>query len=176
MDRPEMMKFIQSLSADEAALVLKDMLDNDPSLMKKVYEAAIKIACDVDADAIMNSVFNRLNMLDLDDLNGRSGRTRNGYVEPADAAWELFEEVLDPFIDDMKKSRKRALPTAAKAYCVGIIKGLLMYEESSSSDFAGWIEDAPGEYVDTIIKEWKKGNPSDEDIDEVMNIAYGERS
>ena len=94
MNGPEMKKFIQSLSADDAALVLKDMLDNDPSLMKKAYESAIKVASDVDADVVMNTVYNRLDRLDLDDLNGRAGRTRYGYVEPTDAAWKLFEETL----------------------------------------------------------------------------------
>ena len=27
-----------------------------------------------------------------------------------------------------------------------------------SSDFAGWVEDASGEYIDTVVEEWKKGN------------------
>ena len=175
MDRMGMKKLIQSLSADEAALVLKDMLENDSSLMKKAYEAATKITCNVDADAIMNKVFDKLNRLDLDDLSGRAGRTRHGYVEPTDAAWELFEEALDPFIDEMKKNQKRKLPTVAKVYCIGIIRGLWMYEEGSSSDFSGWVEDAPGEYVDTVIEEWKKGNPSSEDIADVMSIV-SERS
>ena len=170
-----MKKFIQSLSADEASRVLKCMLDNDPALMKKAYEAAVGVAGDVDADIIMGRVFSRLDMLDLDDLNGRAGRTRYGYVEPADAAWELFEEALDPFIDEIKKNQQRGLAAAAKAHCIGIVRGLWRYEEESSSDFAGWVEDTPGEYIDTVVEEWKKGNPSSEDIDEVMSIARGVR-
>jgi len=71
----------------------------------------------------------------------------------------------------MKKNQKRSLPTAAKAYCIGIIRGLWMYEEDSTSDFAGLVEDAPSEYVDTVIDEWKKGNPPSEDIAELMSIA-----
>ena len=171
MNRPEMKKFIQSLSADEAARVMKEMLDDDPSLMKKVYETAVKVAGGVNADEIMNKVFNRLDSLDLDDLNGRAGRTRHGYVEPADAAWELFEEALDPFIDEMKKNQKRGLSTAAKAHCIGIVRGLRMYEEGSSSDLSDWVVDAPGEYVATVIEEWNNGNPSREDIAEIMSIA-----
>ena len=169
MNRPGMKKFIQNLSADEAALVLKDILDNDPSLMKKAYESAIKIACNVDIDEVMNRVYNSLDSLDMDDLNGRAGKTRYGYVEPTDAAWELFEEALDPFIDEM--NQKHTLPAAAKAYCIGIIRGLWMYKEESTSDFADWVEDAPDQYVDTVIDEWKKGNPPSEDIAEVMSIA-----
>ena len=119
MNHQGMKKFIQSLSADEAALVLKDMLGNDPSLIKKAYESAIKVACNVDADAVMNNVYNTLDTLDMDDLSGRAGKTRYGYVEPAEAALELFEEALNPFIDEMKMNQKRALPAVAKAYCIG---------------------------------------------------------
>ena len=46
-----------------------------------------------------------------------------------------------------------------------------MYKEESTSDFADWVEDAPDQYVDTVIDEWKKGNPPSEDIAEVMSIA-----
>ena len=170
-----MKKFIQSLSADEASRVLKCMLDNDHTLIKKAYETAVRVAVDVDADIIMDRVFSRLDSLDLDDLNGRAGRTRYGYIEPTDAAWELFEEALDPFIDEMKKNQKRGLAAVAKAHCIGIVRGLWQYEEGSSSDFAGWVEDAPGEYIDTVVEEWKKGNPSSEDIAEVMSFARGDR-
>ena len=175
MNRSEMKKFIQSLNSDEAANVLKDMLDNDPSLLKIAYEAAIKKAGDVDAGTIMNEVFKSLNILDLDDLNHRAGRTRHGYVEPSEAAWEMFEEVLEPFINEMKKNQKRALPAAAKAHCIGIIKGLWKYRDESFSDIADWFEDAPDEYVDTVIDEWKKGNPASKDIVEVMSIVQSEK-
>ena len=76
----------------------------------------------------------------------------------------------------MKMNQKRGLPSAAKAYCIGIIRGLWMYEKKSTSDFAGWVEDALGEYVETVIDEWKKGNPPGEDIAEVMSIAKESRS
>ena len=176
MRYPEMKKFMKSLSAHEAACVLNDMLDNDPNLMKKAYEAAIRVAGDMDADAVMDKVFNRLDRLDVEGLSGRAGGTRYGYVEPSDAAWEMFEEALDPFIDEMKKAWKRELPATAKTYCIGIIRGLWRYAEESSSDFADWVEDAPGEYVDTVFEEWRKGNPSSEDINEVMSIARGDQS
>jgi hypothetical protein len=176
LNRSEMKKFVQSLSADEAAGVLKEMLDRDPGLTQKAYEIAVKVSGDVDADEIMDTVFSTLDWLDMDDLGGRAGKTQYGYVDPTEAAWQIFEEALDPFIDEMKRNLKRGLPAAAKAHCIGIVRGLLKYEKASSSDFSAWVEDAPGEYVDTVIKEWKKGNPSSEDIAEVMSIASSDQS
>ena len=176
MNRSQMIKFIRSLSADEASQALKILLDENPDLMMKVYDCAMKATASVDAESIADDVFSSLNILDYDDLNGRAGRTRHGYVEPDQAAWDLFEEALTPFIDEMAKNHKRALPAAAKSYCIGIIKGLQMYDKGSSSDLSGWLQDAPGEYIDTVIDEWKKGNPSDEDAAEIMSLVKGARS
>jgi hypothetical protein len=168
-----MKKFMQSLSAGEAERVLRYLLDSDPTLLTKAYDAAMRVVEDVDVDAIASRVFSRLDYLEVDDLSGRAGRTRYGYVDPGDAAWELFEEALNPFIDEMKKNQKRSLPAVAKAHCIGIVRGIWRYDEESTSDFSGWVEDAPGEYVDTVIEEWKKGNPTSEDVAEVMKIAWG---
>jgi len=176
MRRPKMKSFLQGLNADETSRVLRDLLDDDPELLKKAYDIALKVASDVDADRIMDDVFCRLDSLELDALSGRSGRTRYGYVEPTDAAWEIFEETLDPFIVEMKKNQQRMLLSTAKAYCIGIVKGLRRYGEDSMSDFSQWVTDAPGEYIDTVVEEWKKGDPSSEDISEVMDIVIGGRT
>jgi len=170
-----MKKFIQSLSADEASRVLRELLNDSPAILKKVYDIAKIVAGDVDADGIAGDVFCELDALDMDDLSGRAGRTQYGYVEPHEAAWDIFEEALNPYINEMKKNQQRALPAVAKAYCIGIIKGLLNYEADASSDFKGWVTDAPGEYVDTVVEEWKKGNPDDNDIAEVMSVVKGGR-
>ncbi len=84
--------------------------------------------------------------------------------------------MMNPFIDEMKKAQKRALPAAAKAHCIGIIRGLWKFEKEAITDFAEWVEDAPCEYVDAAVKEWKKSKPGKKDIAEVMSIAKGDRS
>ena len=167
----EMKKFIQSLNPDETLQVLWQLIDKNPDIAKKAYEIAMKISCNVDADSIAEDVYIALNALDVEDLNDRAGKTLYGYVEPSEAAYEMFEEALQPFIDEMIKNQERALPVAAKSYCIGVIKGLLMYEKESESDFADWVPDAPGDFIDNAIYDYKKGNPSDDDIAEVMAFA-----
>ena len=176
MTRSEMKEFIQGLNKEEASQILKVLLDDDPDLTKKIYDTAIKVVGGVDSDDIKEDVYFELDMLDVDDMSSRSGRTRYGYVEPYDAAWEMFEEALYPFIDEMKKNQQRKLPAVAKTYCIGIIKGLRSYEKESTSDFKDWVSDAPGEYAHTVFDEWKKGNPSDDDISEVMSFVKGGQS
>ena len=171
-----MKSFLQDLNDYEASRVLRVLLDGDPDLLSKAYDIALEVAGDVDADRIMDDVYYELESLDVDTMSGRSGRTSYGYVDPADASWEMFEEALNPFIQEMKTSQQRALPAAAKAYCIGIIRGLWRYGEDSISEFSDWVTDAPDEYIDIVVEEWKKGNPPSEDIDEVTDIVKGWRS
>jgi len=171
LKRSEIIRFIDGLNGTEASKVLTALLDDGTVSAKKMYEAAIKIAANIDIDMVSKRVFNALNWLDYDDLNARAGKTRYGYVEPSDAAWELFEEALDPFVNEMKKCQQRTLPSAAKDYCIGIIKGLWRYQEESSSEICDWFEDEPGAFVERVVDEWKEGNPDNADIAEVMLVA-----
>ena len=171
MKHSEMKKFVQDLNTEEKAQIVGILLNNSPDLTKKIYDTAMEVVIGVEAGEIEDDVYYELDMLDLDEMNSRSGRTQYGYVEPYEAAWEMFEEALSAFIEEMKKNQKRALHTVAKTHCIGIVKGLLRYDRESSSDFKDWVTDAPGEYVDMVVEDWKKGNPSDEDIAEVMNFV-----
>jgi hypothetical protein len=171
LNRSKMKSFLQSLNAEEKAQVLKTLLDDNPELMKKAYDIAVKIVSDVDAETIMHEVYCELNSLDVYELYDHSGKTRYGYVDIHDLAWEMFEGALSPLIDEMKSNQQRALPAAAKFYCTGIIKGLWKFEEESNSDFKDWVTDAAGDYISTVLAEWKKGKPSDDEVDEVMGIV-----
>jgi len=173
LERSKMKKFLVGLKTDALARVLLTLIEHNPSLVKNVYDIAMKAVNAVDADTIANDVYAELDALDVDELYSRSGRTRYGYTEPNEESWVMFEEALQPFIDEMKKNQQRALPAVAKTHCIGIIKGLQMFEEESISDFKDWATDAPGEYITTVVDEWKKGNPPDEDIAEIISIVEG---
>lgn len=41
-----------------------------------------------------------LESIDIEDLFDRVGSKRDGYVDPGDTAWEMFEEALKPFQDE----------------------------------------------------------------------------
>ena len=170
MTRSKMKSFLQSLNTDEASQVLKTLLDDNPELIKKAYDIAVKAVSNVGADTIMHEVYQELNALDVDYLYTHSGKSRYGYVDPHDMAWEMFEDAVSPFINEMSTNQQRGLPATAKAYCIGIIKGLWKFEEKSNTDFKDWVPDAADDYVSTVVETWKKGKPSDDDIAEVMSV------
>ena len=41
-----------------------------------------------------------LDSIEVEEVWDRSGRTRNGYVEPTEMAFQMSEEALDPFIEE----------------------------------------------------------------------------
>ena len=171
--KTDKMEIIRSLNPDDAFRVLLILLQESPDLEEKVYQIATNILCDVDSEEIMDDVYNALDSLDIDDLYQRSGKTRYGYTEPSEEAWVMQEEALEPFIDEMIKYRERDMPVIAKIYCVGIIKGLQNFKKDSSSEILDWAEDAPGDYIERVYDEWKKGRPSEEDLADVSGIING---
>jgi len=161
---------IQSLNPDDAFNVLMILLKENPDLEERIYKISMQVLCDIDSDEVMDDVYSELNGLDVEDLYSRSGKSRYGYVDPADESWEMFEEALEPFISEMKKYQKRILHDIAKKYCIGIIKGIQEFQRESNSEFSDWVVDAPGESIERVFDEWKKGRPSEEDITEVSQI------
>ena len=111
---------------------------------------------DVDADAVAEDVEQAVLDLDLDDLNSRAGRKSWGYVEPTEAAWELLEEAIDPFLDEMKRHIELGFEAAATATCAGIVLGLYRCR-GKNSQLLGWAEDFPadtaGDAVATLARE-----------------------
>ena len=163
-------EFIQSLNPEDAFKVLLVVLNQNPDLEDTVYQIAKQVLCNITSDDVMNDVYNVLDRLDVEELYRRSGKTRYGYVEPYDEAWVMFEDALAPYIDEMKKYRKLDMLIVAKNYCIGIIGGIKKFEKDSFSEFTEWIVDAPGEKIETIFEEWKKGNVSEKDVAEVLKI------
>jgi hypothetical protein len=91
----------------------------------KLRSEAETIAADVLSDgsllAVADDVESAVLQFDYDDLNARAGGHSWGYVEPSEAAWEMLEEVVEPFVDDMKRYLALGLEEQARELCQGIL-------------------------------------------------------
>src|SRR4051794_24983188 len=88
-------KVLARLTPDESAGVLRALLERHPELAAEAEELAAATVTDVDAQAVADDVEHAVLCLDIDQLNARAGRTRWGYVEPTEAAWELLGEAIE---------------------------------------------------------------------------------
>ena len=73
-----------------------------------------------------------------------------------DMAVEMFEEELEPFIQEMHRLFDLKMHQEAKLYCMGMLKGIYQYEEDSGSEFKDWATDVQSECFGYLLGEWKK--------------------
>ena len=138
-------QLLARLTSVEGAQVLRSLLERHPQLVAEAECIARAVVTDVDAEAVAEEVEQVVLGLDLDDLNSRAGRHSWGYVEPTEAAWELLEEAVDPFLEEMKRHIELGFEAAATATCAGIVLGLYRCRGKNSDQVLGWAEDFPAE-------------------------------
>jgi len=147
---------LDRLTGDEAATVLRLFLERHPELRKEIDSLAASVIGDVSINDVADAVENELRALDLDDLNSRAGSTAYGYVEPSEAAWELVEEAVTPFLDDIKRRVESGQYDAALFTSVGIVLGLYRLRDNNKDDFLGWAPDSPDEMAEEAVVTLRK--------------------
>jgi hypothetical protein len=137
--------------------VLRSLLERHPELVAEAEEIAGATVADVDADAVAKDVEQAVLALDIDDLNTRAGSKRWGYVEPTEAAWELLEEAVDPYLEEMKRHVELGFKAASTGTCAGVVLGLYRCRGKNSDQVLGWAEDflaeTAGQAVATLARE-----------------------
>jgi hypothetical protein len=111
---------------------------------------------------------------ELERLNLRAGYQRGrGYVHAVEAPWELLEEALQPYLDDIGRLAGLGLPAAAQEVAAGVLLGLYQYRDQpwedtvmvEAPDFpveaAGQVMDAleragvnPPDGVEELLPDW----------------------
>ena len=87
---------------------------------------------------IADEVFLDLDSLEVEEIWDSSGATRYGYVDPVDKAWEMFEDAIEPYLDELKKCQDLKLSKEAKKHCMGMLKGIYQFERESESEHKDW--------------------------------------
>ena len=144
------------ISPNEALKILRQLSKTDKELKNKIIELAKELLIDVDVDEICEAVYYALDGIDVHELWDRAGPKRDGYSSPEDMSVEMFEETLEPFVQEMQRLMDLKISQEAKEYCMGILKGIYQYEKDSGSEFKDWATDLPGESFGDILSEWGK--------------------
>ena len=153
---------LERLSAAEAASVLKCLLARHPELRPEAEMLAREVLTDVSVMAVADDVGAAVLQFDYDDLNARAGRHSWGYVEPVEAAWELLEEAVEPFVDDMKRYLEIGLEEQAKLFCQGILLGLYRVRDGAGNDILNWAPDFAAEEAGFVLDVWSKSGQTEQ--------------
>jgi phosphoribosyl-ATP pyrophosphohydrolase len=168
--KPEL-NILDKINADDGLAILKKLAEEDASLLKRVEDAALEYFKEVVVEDIADEVFWELDSLEVEDVWDQSGTTRYGYVDSGEKAWEMFEDAIEPYLQELKKCQDLKLDEEAKKYCMGILKGIYKFEKESENEFKEWAIDAPGEIFEKVFNKWKKNCTNLNDIKEMKKFV-----
>ena len=112
------------LDPNELAEVMHQILIHHPDLRDEANSIANDLLNDVSVEAVSEEVNDLILGVGLEVLGNRAGKQPWGYVEPGEAAWEVFEESIEGIQNDMKRRMQVGLEHSAGQLCQGIIIGL----------------------------------------------------
>ena len=147
---------LDKLDGAEAASVLRTLLDRHGELRSEAEAIAMDMLTGISPFSVADEVEEALLQFDYDDLNGRAGGHSGEYVGPDEAAGELLEEAVEPFISDMKRYLEMGFEDQARQFCQGILLGLYRVRDGGENDILGWAPDFPGEVAANALKVWSE--------------------
>ena len=136
---------LDRLEAHEGLEVLRRLTRTDSVLRARAVESADTLLGEVSFKQVADRVELGIGALDLDDLGARAGRHSWGYVEPTEAAWNLVEETVKPFMDDLERRIEMGRREEALEVCKGIVLGLYRVEEEGGNQILEYALDSPAE-------------------------------
>jgi hypothetical protein len=158
---------IDKVSPEQALEILRRLAKNSPTIKKQIEREAEEVLKEIDVEEICEGVYSALDGIDVEELWDRSGSSRHGYSRPEDMAVEMMEEELEPFNKEVCRYFEMGMANEAKLYCMGVLKGIYQYEQTSKSEFKAWAADIPGECFAYLLLEWKKRAGNEDDVKEM---------
>ncbi len=163
----EKKQILDDVRAKYAYEILKKLADEDAKISKRIDELALEYLIKVDPDDIAENVFSDLDSLAVEDVWDNSGGTRDGYVDPNELTSEMFQEALEPYIDEFKKCLELSMDEEAKLHCMGILKGLYKFEKEATTEFQDWAVDDPHDNFEQVLGEWRKECKDQKDLEKM---------
>jgi tetratricopeptide (TPR) repeat protein len=145
---------LDALSAAEKATVLDELLAARPDLRELAEAYAAQVMMDADRSAVAGDVKDALQGLDIEELNTRAGyRPGRGYVHPAEAADEILDEALQPFLDDLQRRAGLGTRSAAVELAAGTLLGLYNCRHSNSETLLEYCPDYAAERASGVVSD-----------------------
>ncbi|TDD52031.1 hypothetical protein E1286_09320 [Nonomuraea terrae] len=123
------------LSAAERGQVLLALLEAHPDLVPEAEEIGRRMLGSGDWTAVAQDVSAALRGLRLSDLAERAGpQWGGGYVDLRVAAWELLDEVMRPYREDLARRVRAGASQAALEIGLGLLAGLYACREDRACE------------------------------------------
>jgi hypothetical protein len=148
---------LAALTAHERATLLDELLATRPDLRELAETHAARLISNEDRSAVADDVEYALRSRDIEDLSGRAGyHPGRGYVHPVEAATEILDEELEPFLTDLGRRAKLGMETAAVELAVGILLGLYQCRDAGSETLLEYNPDYASERAADVVDRCQK--------------------
>ena len=145
---------LEALSAAEKAAVLDELLAARPDLREPAEAYAVQVMTGAGRVAVADDVESALQGRDIEELNTRAGhRPGRGYVHPAEAADEILDEALQPFLDDLQRRAGLGMGSVATEVAAGILLGLYNCREGSPETLLEYAPDYAAERASVVVSD-----------------------
>lgn len=115
---------VNDLRPHEQTAVLTTLAQRTDAVGEDVREEIERLLTNVDPESVAREVQLDFELIDADTIFARSGRHRYGYTAPEEAAWQVLEETLEPYLERMKWYHAAGRDEAFDAYALGVLRGL----------------------------------------------------
>jgi hypothetical protein len=75
----------------------------------------------------------------------------------------MAREVVEPFLQDLKKYQRLGMCVQANQTIMGLLSGLCRFETESENEFKDWAMGVSGTLAREVLAAWQAGSPSRED-------------
>ena len=166
---------LTALTLTEKGELLDQLLTTQPELREQAEELA-RLRLTVENRAtIASDVESALNCHDIFELNSHAGyHPGRGYIHPGEAAGEILDGDLQPFLDDLARRAKLGFTTAATEIAAGVLYGLYACREANSETLLEYTPDYAIERAGHLIDHCAKLGvtlPADELVDRMPEWA-----
>lgn len=157
-------EIINRLSPNDALAVLKTLAHGDETLAARIAKIATAHLSEVNPEHVALELYDELDSLEVEEIWDRAGPSRHGYVDPGEAADEMVDEIIAPYLEELAKYQALGMNAEANRMCMGLLLWLYRFEDQSSSTFKEWAPDAAGIFADAVVDAWKAGSSRRADV------------
>jgi hypothetical protein len=147
---------VDDLTGAEALAVLGRLWAEGGAIRDAIRTEIENQLAGVVPDHVADAVLADLDGISVEELWDRSGPSRFGYTDPAEATWEIVEEALKPYVDELERYLRFERTDESLLYCVGLLEGIYAFGTESDSEFRTWAPDDPHEAFHWVLDKWSK--------------------
>jgi hypothetical protein len=150
---------IGKLTSEQALQIVERLTRKGGDIRDAIIAEAMKVLTEFSLDEVAEAVFDALDLNDVQDCLDEADSSRNGDTSPREAALDMIELDLQPFVDQVECYHELGMPEQEATYCMAIILGAYRFEHESKSAFKKLAADIPAACAGNLMEEWRRRNP-----------------